>query len=49
MELRSDQEARQIAYDLVTNEGFENVEVWRGNTQLCSLTAADSQSPSHKK
>ena len=49
MEVRSDQEACQIADDLVMHEAFENVEVWRANTQVHPLTGTDRQSPSHKK
>jgi len=49
MEVHSDEEARQIAYNLVMHEAFENMEVWRGNTQIYSLTDADRKSLLHEK
>ena len=49
MEVHSDEEACQIAYNLVTHEAFENMEVWRGNTQVYSMSGAERQRPPHEK
>jgi hypothetical protein len=41
------QEARQIAYNLVIQEAFPNMEVWLGDTNLFAGQRADRDGRSH--
>jgi len=47
MEVQSEQEAREIAYNLVLQEAYPNMEVWRGNTKIYALPADGRQGGVH--
>ena len=47
MEVPSEQEACEIAYNLIVQEAYTNMEVWRGNTKIYALPANERQGGVH--
>lgn len=47
MEVQSEEEAREIAYNLVVQEAYPNMEVWRGEKRVYSLSVAERQGGPH--